>query len=121
MCPAEEKFHAKYGIHPAESVAYAFDSDDDGVAREPVEEGCGDHGGSGDVTPLAIWTRSAHLHAGRRQPSMRRADRPDTRKRLTRRSELDKDTPRVAEGVRKRRPYEDHHRQADAGVSILQQ
>ena len=51
---------------------------------------------------------------------MRRADRPGTRKRLTRRSELD-EALRVAEGVRKRRPYEDHRRQADSRVSILQQ
>ena len=31
----------------------------------------------------AIWTRSAHLHAGQRQASTRRINRPDTRKRLT--------------------------------------
>ena len=44
-----------------------------------------------------------HLHAGRRQQSMRRADRPDTRKRLTRRPELDKENSRVAGGVHTRR------------------
>ena len=51
----------------------------------------------------AIWTRSAHLHAGRRKPSMRRADRPDTRKRMTRRLELDKEKFRVA-GATNERP-----------------
>ena len=58
----------------------------------------------------AIWTPPAHLHAGRRQPSMRRNDRPDTRKRLTRRPELDKEKSRVAgasthEGTAQTRNY----------------
>ena len=36
---------------------------------------------------------------------MRRIDRPDTRKRLTRRPELDKENSRVAGGVHTRKPY----------------
>ena len=46
----------------------------------------------------AMWIRSAHLHAGRRQPSMRRVNRPDTRKCLTRCPELDKGNSCVAGG-----------------------
>ena len=54
----------------------------------------------------AIWTRSAHLQTGRQQPSMRRINRPDTRKSLTQRPELDKENACVAGAghVRKGRP-----------------
>ena len=54
----------------------------------------------------AIWTRSARLQTGRQQPSMRRINRPDTRKSLTQRPELDKENACVAGAgrVRKERP-----------------
>ena len=47
----------------------------------------------------AIWIRSAHLDAGRRQSSMHRINRPSARKCLNRRPELDKEKSRVAESV----------------------
>ena len=49
------------------------------------------------------------------------SNRWDTRQRLTRSLELDKENSRVAGDVHTRRPYEEHPRQADAGVSVLQQ
>ena len=45
-----------------------------------------------------IWTRSEHLHAGHRQPSIRHINRPDTWMRLTQRLEQDKEKTRLAGG-----------------------
>ena len=46
----------------AEPVAGAFDLDDDGMMKQAVEQGCGDHGIAEDVGPLGKATIGGQDH-----------------------------------------------------------
>ena len=59
-------------------------SHQDGVGETKAERSAFERG-------KAMWTRSVHFHAGRRQASTRRADRPDTRTRSAKCPELQKE------------------------------